>query len=194
VDVDWSFELVDQLEWHWQHRLRPRLNGLTDDEYFWQPVPGCWTISRRGESSVPMSIGGGEFTMDYARPPHDREPVTTIAWRLAHLIDVFRPPTASRFDGPPADLPAVGYSGTAEGALRQLDEGHDAWIRDVRSLGTAGLARLQGAISPPAYADAPMARLILYTHVEVVHHGAEICLLRDLYLWKGGARAAMTSA
>ena len=29
-----------------------------------------------------------------------------------------------------------------------------------------------------------MARLILYTHVEVIHHGAEICLLRDLYLWK----------
>jgi hypothetical protein len=29
-----------------------------------------------------------------------------------------------------------------------------------------------------------MARLILYTHVEVIHHGAEICLLRDLYLWR----------
>ena len=48
------------------------------------------------------------------------------------------------------------------------------------------LAQPQGAISPPAYADAPMARLILYTHVEIVHHGAEICLLRDLHLWKGG--------
>jgi hypothetical protein len=29
-----------------------------------------------------------------------------------------------------------------------------------------------------------MAKLILYTHLEVIHHGAEICLLRDLYLWK----------
>jgi hypothetical protein len=28
----------------------------------------------------------GEFTMDYAEPPHEREPVTTIAWRLAHVI------------------------------------------------------------------------------------------------------------
>jgi hypothetical protein len=65
--------------------------------------------------------------------------------------------------------------------LRQLDDGHDAWIRDVRSLSAEGLARRQGAISPPEYADAPMARLILYTHVEVIHHGAEICLLRDLY-------------
>jgi len=185
VDVDWNFELVDQLEGHWQHQLRPRLDGLTDDEYFWQPVPGCWTVSRRGESSAPMSIGAGEFTMDYADPPHDREPVTTIAWRLAHLIDVFGPSTAPHFDGPPVDQSTVGYSGTAEGALRQLDEAHDAWIRDVRGLGTTGLARPQGAISPPAYADAPMARLILYTHVEVIHHGAEVCLLRDLYLWKG---------
>ncbi|WP_433341780.1 DinB family protein [Micromonospora sp. CA-111912] len=186
MDVDWSFELVDQLEWHWQHQLRPRLNGLTDDEYFWQPAPGCWTISRRGDSSAPMSIGGGEFTMDQAGLAHDREPVTTIAWRLAHLIDVFGPSTVPHFDGPPSDRPAISYSGTAEGALRQLDEGHDAWIRDVRSLGTAGLARPQGAISPPVYADAPMARLILYTHVEIVHHGAEICLLRDLYLCKDG--------
>ncbi|MFD4874511.1 hypothetical protein ACFWOB_14230 [Streptomyces sp. NPDC058420] len=36
--------------------------------------------------------------MDYAEPPHDREPVTTIVWRPAHLIDVFgipRSPTPS---------------------------------------------------------------------------------------------------
>jgi DinB family protein len=184
VDVDWNAELVDQLEWHWEHQLRPRLDGLTDDEYFWQPVPGCWTISRRGESSAPASRGDGEFTMDYAPPPRDREPVTTIAWRLAHIIDEFGPPNAPHFDGAPRRRPAVDYSGTAEGALRQLDEGHDAWIRDVRKLGVAGLARPQGDISPPAYADAPIARLVLYNHMEVIHHGAEICLLRDLYLWK----------
>jgi len=184
VDIDWNAELIDQLESHWQDRLRPRLHGLTDDEYFWRPVPGCWTLNRRGESSAPISLGTGEFTMDYAEPPHDREPVTTIAWRLAHLIDVFGPPTASHFGEPPADWPAVAYPGTAEAALRQLDEAHDAWVSEVRSLGVAGLARPQGAISPPRFSDAPMARLVMYTHVEVFHHGAEVCLLRDLYLWK----------
>ena len=35
---------------------------------------------------------------------------------------------------------------------------------------------------PPEFADAPKARLILYTNAEVIHHGAEICLPRDLYL------------
>lgn len=185
MDVDWNAELIDQLEAHWQHQLRPRLDGLTDDEYFWQPVPGCWTFSRRGQSKAPVSVGAGDFTVDYAMPPYDREPVTTIAGRLAHLITVFGPPAASPFDGPPADSSAFCYAGTARGALRQLDDGHDAWLNDVRSLGAAGLARPQGAISPPEFADAPLAKLILYTHVEVIHHGAEICLLRDLYLWKG---------
>jgi hypothetical protein len=65
--------------------------------------------------------------------------------------------------------------------LRQLDDGHDAWVSDVRRLGAAGLARPRGAISPPEYADAPLAKLILFTNVEVIHRGAEISLLRDLY-------------
>ena len=184
MDIDWNAELVDQLESHWQHQLRPRLDGLTEDEFRWQPVPGCWTISRRGESSAPVSLGAGEFTMDYARPPHDREPVTTIAWRLSHLIDVFGPPAVAHFDDPPAGHPAASYPGTAKEALRRLDEGHDAWVSDVRGLGAAGLARPQGGMAPPEYADAPLAKLILYTHMEVIHHGAEISLLRDLYLWK----------
>jgi hypothetical protein len=29
-----------------------------------------------------------------------------------------------------------------------------------------------------------MARLVMHIHREVIHHGAEICLLRDLYLRK----------
>jgi hypothetical protein len=185
MGVDWNAELVDQLEAHWQHQLRPRLDGLTDDEYFWHPAPGCWTLSRRGESTAPVSVGAGEFTMDYAAPPHDREPVTTMAWRLAHLITVFGPPTAPHFGGPPAGPSSFCFPGTAQEALRQLDDGYDAWISDVRNLGAAGLARPQGAMSPPEFADAPLAKLILYTNLEVIHHGAEICLLRDLYLWKG---------
>ena len=184
MEIDWNAELIDQLETHWRHQLRPRLDGLTDEEFFWQPVPGCWTLSRRGESSAPKSFGTGEFTMDYADPPHDREPVTTIAWRLAHIIGVFGSPAAPHFEGTDADRLTVDFPGTAEAALRQLDEAHDAWISDVRDLGAAGIVRPQGALSPPEFADAPMARLIMFVHLEVIHHGAEVCLLRDLYQWK----------
>jgi hypothetical protein len=185
MDIDWNAEVVDQLDAHWRQQLRPRLDGLTDDEYYWQPVPDCWTISRRGESSAPISFGAGEFTMDYAEPPHVPEPVTTIAWRLAHLIVGFATDNASHFGGPPAKGSTFHYAGTADEALRQLDDAHATWVDGVHSLGTPGLARPQGPTQPPEFAAAPMAKLILYTNMEVIHHGAEICLLRDLYLRNG---------
>lgn len=187
MDVDWNAEVVDQLESHWRHRLRPRLDGLTDDEYFWQPVPDCWTVSRRGESSAPISLGAGEFTWDYAEPPHETEPVTTIAWRLAHMIVNFASTNGKSFGRPAASESTFCYAGTAEEALRQLDDQYEIWVEGVRGLGTAGLAQPQG--HPPAFANAPLAKKMLYANVEVIHHGAEICLLRDLYLRNGSGRS-----
>jgi len=32
--------------------------------------------------------------------------------------------------------------------------------------------------------DASMAALVLHINHEVIHHGAGICLLRDLYRWR----------
>jgi hypothetical protein len=182
MDINWNEELVSQLEWHWEHQLRPRLDGLTDEEYFWQPAPGSWTISRRGASTAPISVGAGDFTMDYALPPPEPEPVTTIAWRLAHIIvGVFGSRNASHFGGPPVSYDTFSYAGTAAAALRQLDESHDLWVKGVRGLGQDGLAEPCGPAEGP-FAEFSMAALVLHIHREVIHHGAEIALLRDLYL------------
>jgi DinB superfamily len=182
MDINWNAELVSQLEWHWDNQLRPRLSGLTDDEYFWEPTADSWTISRRGESKAPISVGAGEFTADYAAPEPDPAPVTTIAWRLAHIIvGVFGMRTASHFGGPPVDYETFTYAGTADDALRQLDAAYDAWIKGVRGLGAEGLARPCGP-AEGFFADYPMAALVLHIHREAIHHGAEIALLRDLYL------------
>jgi hypothetical protein len=82
----------------------------------------------------------------------------------------------------PATMTSFSYAGTATEALRQLDDAYSVWAGGVRGLGDAGLAGPQGPSVPPEFAGAPMARLVLYTSAEVIHHGAEICLLRDLYL------------
>ena len=79
-------QLAEQLDWHWRENLRPRMEGLTDAEYFWEPVRGCWSIRPRGTSAAPMSGGSGEWTIDFASPDPVPAPVTTIAWRLAHII------------------------------------------------------------------------------------------------------------
>jgi hypothetical protein len=182
MDINWNDELVSQLEWHWDNQLRPRLVGLADDEYFWAPTADSWTISRRGESRAPISVGAGEFTMDYAMPEPDPAPVTTIAWRLAHIIvAVFGLRNASHFGGPAVDYETFTYAGTATEALSQLDDAYAAWIKGVRGLGAEGLAQPCGPAEGP-FADYSMAALVLHINREAIHHGAEIALLRDLYL------------
>jgi hypothetical protein len=39
VGIDWNAELVDQRDSHWRRRLRPSLEGLTDDESPPRPEP-----------------------------------------------------------------------------------------------------------------------------------------------------------
>jgi hypothetical protein len=188
TEIDWNAQLVDQLDWHWQHQLRRRLDGLTDEEYFWQPVAGCWSVRRRAEATTPLAMGPGEFVMDYAMPSNNPEPVTTIAWRIAHItVGCFAARVASHFGGPAVDWATWEYAGTAAEALRQLDAQHDAWIKGVRSLGADGLAWQVGPDegNDGEYAECPMAQLVLHINREVIHHGAEIALLRDLYHWKG---------
>ena len=181
-DVDWPYEVGDQLRWHWEQQLRPRLNGLADDEYFWEPAPDSWSVRPRGQSRAPVQAGSGAFTIDFAFPEPDPAPVTTIAWRLGHVIvGVLGARVASHFGGPPVDYQSFAYAGTAAEALDQLDEAYAAWNRGVDSLRADGLARPCGPSEGP-YADRSMAALVLHINREVIHHSAEVALLRDLYL------------
>lgn len=181
TNLDWTRELVDQLDFHWQHQLRPRLGGLTDDEYFWEPAPDCWSIRPRGTGRAPVQAGGGAFTMDYAMPEPDPAPVTTIGWRLGHVIvGVLGMRAASHFGGPPISYETAEYAGTADAALAQLDAAYASWMDGVRGLDAAGLARPVGPAEGP-YAESPMATLVLHINRETIHHGAEVALLRDLY-------------
>jgi DinB superfamily len=182
MDIDWNRELVDQLDWHWRNQLRARLDGLGDAEYFWEPVADCWSVRRRGDSAAPMAVGSGDYTIDFAWPEPQPVPVTTIAWRLGHLIvGVFGMRNAAHFDGPSMDYESFGYAGTAAQALGQLDQAYQRWIEGARGLGSDDLARPCGPAEGP-FADYPMASLILHINREAIHHGAEIALLRDLYL------------
>jgi hypothetical protein len=164
--MDWNKQLTDQLDYHWKVQGRPRLEGMTDEEYFWEPVPDVWTIHRDG-------------TIDWQYPTPEPAPVTTIAWRMAHIIvGVFNMRTASHFGGPPADYLTWQYAMTADDALKQLDDAYEAWTAGARK---ADLSVPVGPAEGP-FAEEPMATLVLHINREVIHHLAEISLLRDLYL------------
>ncbi|MEU1585681.1 DinB family protein [Micromonospora sp. NPDC005710] len=157
-----SERLAGQLDRHWQQNLRPRLHGLTDEEYFWEPVPGCWSIRPQGTSAAPMSAGSGEWTMDSASPDPVPAPVTTIAWRLAHVIvSCLGYRVGWHFGGQEMDSQTFAYAGTADEALRQLEN--------------------PPTVGPERF---PMEGIVLHVNRELIHHGAEISLLRDLYRWQ----------
>jgi len=181
MDIIWTHELSEQLDWHWRQQLRTRFAGLTDEEYFWEPVGNAWSIRPKGQGRAALSVGGGDFVMDYAYPEPSPAPVTTIAWRLGHIvIGVFGSRVAGHFGGPPVDYLTFQYAGTADEALRQLDDSYLAWFQGVQALGEDELAEPCGPSEGP-FAEASMAALVLHINREALHHGAEIALLRDLY-------------
>ncbi len=183
--MDWTEQLIRQLDRHWMERVRPKLDGLTDEEYLWEPVPGAWNIRPRGTSSAPVQAGAGAFTADFAFPEPEPPPVTTIAWRLAHLIvGVFGVRNAAHFGGPQVDYGSFAYAGTATDALRQLDAGYATWTAGVHTLDAAALARPAGTAEGP-WAEQPMGALVLHINREAIHHGAEVLLLRDLFRVRG---------
>ncbi|MFF7736523.1 DinB family protein [Streptomyces sp. NPDC007984] len=158
--------------------MRPRLHGLTDDEYFWEPVRDCWSIRPRDTSSAPMPEGAGEWTMDFASPAPEPAPVTTIAWRLAHIIvSCLGYRVGFHFGGQDMDSETFPYAGTADEALKQLDDMYGRWTAGVRDLSDTGLDN-PPRVGPEQF---PMEGIVLHVNRELIHHGAEISLLRDLY-------------
>ena len=185
-ELDWNRTLREQWEFHWNHQLRARLDGLTDDEYFWSPVPDAWSVRPRGSSAAPVQVGAGDFTMDYAFPEPVPAAFTTIAWRLGHVIvghvivGVLAARNAAHFGAPAASYETWEYAGSAATALDQLEAQLDVWLAGLLGLDEAELRVPVGAKEP--FPETPMADLVLHIHRELIHHLSEVCLLRDLYL------------
>jgi hypothetical protein len=176
VDVDWGELIVGQLEFYWEVHLRPRLDGLTDEEYFWEPAPGCWTV---------RPDGAGRWTIDGGRPEPVPPPFTTIAWRMVHIATNMASRTSAFFDGP--DLPmfdprhvSAELPGTAVEGIGFLAAAYTNWRDRIAGLDPDALRAPLGRKGGP-FADDPMAALIVHVNREVMHHGGEIGALRDMY-------------
>lgn len=179
----WRTELLEQLEFYWNAHLWPRLQGLTDEEYFWEPVDGCWSLRTDPDSA-------GRLQLEQFAPEPPTPPITTIAWRMVHIgRDIFgtrarayfspttAPADATMFDLRhwPEPLPA-----TAADALAVLQQTYTHWHDGIAALDDD---HLQQPLGPKGaeFAEGSMAALVLHVNREVMAHGAEICLLRDLY-------------
>lgn len=151
-------------------RVANRLQGLTNDEYWWEPVTGCWTLRRQPD---------GKLLEDYEIPDPTPAPFTTIAWRLFHIASC-----------------KVVYHEYAygPGKLNWLNMDRPEGVDDMRALLEHGQQLLLGdlkAMTDDSDLDQPVstnwgetwpAWRIFWTMIHHdAHHGAEIGVLRDLW-------------
>ncbi|MBB5156565.1 DinB family protein [Saccharopolyspora phatthalungensis] len=173
--MDWRAEVLDQLDFYWS-MWRPGLVGLTNEEYFWEPVADCWSVR-------PVDDGGA---MDFRFPEPVPPPFTTIAWRLSHIAGhVFAMRASNHFGDGSYRMDNHDYPGNAAAALDYLDEQKYLWRNGIASLDADGWARPVGPAEGP-FADRSYLALALHLNRELFHHGAEVSLLRDLYRASGG--------
>jgi len=180
MEIDWTRSLGDQLGFQWDGVLRPRLDTLTDESLHWEPVGGMWGIRRRAESRSPMPHGAGDVVMDFDVDPASPPPMTTIAWRLGHIALVFGERAANHFGAGGVSYGTTDWPLDVVGMLALVDHWHDQWVAGVAALGPDGLVRPCGPAEGP-YARSPLADLVLHVNREVLHHGAEVALMMDLY-------------
>ncbi len=179
--VDVKRALVGLSDEVWE-RIRARVDGLSDAEYFWEPTPGCWSIRPRAD---------GTWMADWALPRPEPEPFTTIAWRLWHLIDMYGEDRAPKWLDVPAQGTPIGFDdpdGTppsnATDAVALLERAHDRWDAHLRLAQEERLDEAVGPVAGPQHADRTRAAYVLHMLDEFIHHGAEIALLRDLWRWQ----------
>ena len=159
---------------------------MTTEEYLWEPVPDAWSVRPRKDGPGPRAtllMGAGEWGRDSAEPEHPAPPpFTTIAWRLSHISEML----AIRADYTVGDRDMTSdtfhNSGGAMGAIKSFSDAAEAWRAALVSADDAALDTVGYSAYP--YGSDPgemFLDIVWWVNQEILHHGAEVALLRDLY-------------
>src|SRR5580692_6629643 len=181
------------------YTLHRAWTGLTDEEFFWEPVPGCWSVRPRSESRTPTPFGHGDWVADHDADLAERairgeatEPTTTVAWLMWHVASVPGRMVELDFFGgaQPAEsgwtspyLADHRVFASADEAVQTLRSGWRALDQALKASTDEQLERptrfwgYAGNPGPPAPAYQVVALLLN----EISHHGTQVCMLRDLY-------------
>ena len=178
--------LLDQLESTCEFS-RARLEGLTDDEYLWEPAPGAWSVRPRERAVTSRAYGPGAWVLDLEIPEPDPAPVTTIAWRLGHLTSGFEGRWHWTFGERSTDPKLlVDFTPSAALALERFWSLVGRWRDSVdamtgEQLDKPGFGQYPYGLDP----GLPFIGIVWWTNRELIHHLAECALLRDLWRARG---------
>ena len=154
-------------------RLRERCDGMGDEELLWEPVADCWNLR-------PDETRAGGWSYEYEFAPEDPAPLTTIGWRLVHLWAGNQLYWNHAFGDGTLTFPGLVVPHTAATVLEAWHESRVPITRWLAEATNADLAEERPSHLPTRTMTAGDQVRTLVD--EQIHHGAEIALLRDLFL------------
>jgi hypothetical protein len=164
--------------------LLERLEGLTDDEFLWEPAEEVWTVRLVDGRATP--------DVEVWPPTGAAAPPRTLVWTIDHLgVGGFE--RADYLVGSHSLKRAdfVWPLAAAEG-VRFMTEGLAAWRSGLdemtdADLDTVGRSAYPGGLDP----ELPLIEIVWWMNRELVFHTGEIFFARDLYaaLHKGSPAA-----
>src|SRR3954452_15453869 len=113
--------------------------------------------------------------------------VSSLVWRIGHIADLLTEErNASWLGVSPVAAAPPGEPGTAAEALAALEAAFSVWSGVLESVPEESLGEAVGPVAGP-YADSTRRAFVLHVLDELIHHGAEVGLVRDL--WAARERA-----
>jgi hypothetical protein len=192
--ADTLLQLMHRIEYF---TLQRASDGLTDEEFFWEPTPRAWSVRRREECQTPNPFGAGAWVADFEQPEPSPPPLTTIGWLFWHIGSMPGRLADIEFLGGDRTMPSGWTSpylthhpvfSTAAEAVSALCDGW-ATLRGV--IEQASDDDLETLTARYTYADAPMTDgvcvlgepgpqhsatfFVAGTLNEVSHHATQIC-------------------
>jgi hypothetical protein len=149
--------------------LNNRLKGLTDAEFFWEPIPGCWTVHQDEQ---------GHWMEDYEQPAPEPAPFTTLGWRLVHVATCKIMYYEYAFGERVLTWDTIDIPHTADGAISLLEEGHRRLMDALVKLSDADMTKMVYTNWGEQW---PIQKIFWVMISHDLHHGGEIACLRDLY-------------
>ena len=175
--------LIEQLTDAAEHS-QSRCADMTDDEYLWEPVDRMWSIRPLAQAATSAAFGPGQWVLDREFVgPFAPGPLTTIAWRVSHLIHGFAGRYEWTFGSRQLDpASVVDFTPIAADALDLLWAQVARWVSDLETLtpdqlDQTGFGQYPWGLDP----QLPFIGIVRWVNREFIHHMAEVTLLRDLH-------------
>ena len=166
--------------------VRERIEGISDDEFFWEPVADCWSVRPVGDATSAQTAeakasrcgwfaehGFDGATFNVPEPP----PFTTIAWKLQHMASCNVMYHEHAF-GDRRDLWGDLVPHTARGAIELWQEGHQLLVDELDRMTED---TLDSTVLTEWGAEWPAWRIFWVNTHHDLQHGSEIACIRDLY-------------